>query len=340
MQTGVAARHSSVSENDNRALASTFAAYTVAATLWLLFATAVGVLLAYKFGAPDFGPGAWLTFGRLRPIHTNATFYGWASLALVGLAYYVAARSSRHARLYSAKLAWIGLVLFNVAAVAGTVALDLGYNDGNLEYREWPWPIRLIFLAALVVTAWNLIATVARRSTDDIYLSNWYTIGGVLWTCIIALVAILPWYQYGLGQVSVSGYLHAQRRGHVVHAAGARDLLLRAAQAAEPADLFLRARRVRVLDQPGVLPDHRRAPLPVQPAAVVAADHRDRLQRGDAGAGVGRQRQFPADDARTHARSGAFLSADVHLRRRDRLSGRLHPGHRSRRFARCRRCGT
>ena len=145
-----------------------------------------------------------MTFGRLRPIHTNATFYGWASIALVGLAYYVAARSSR--TLYSVKLAWIGLVLFNVAALAGTVALDLGYNDGNLEYREWPWPIRLVFLAALVVTAWNLIGTVARRSTEDIYLSNWYTIGGVLWTCIIAVVAILPWYQYGLGQVSVSGY--------------------------------------------------------------------------------------------------------------------------------------
>ena len=205
MQTGLTAHHSSLVEKDNRALASIFAAYTVSATLWLLFATAVGILLAYKFGAPDFGAGAWLTFGRLRPIHTNATFYGWATVALVGLAYYVAARSSRIA-LYSAKLAWIGLVLFNVAAVAGTIALDLGYNDGNLEYREWPWPIRLVFLAALVVTAWNLIGTVARRSTDDIYLSNWYTIGGVLWTCIIALVAILPWYQYGLGQVSVSGY--------------------------------------------------------------------------------------------------------------------------------------
>jgi cytochrome c oxidase cbb3-type subunit 1 len=195
----------SVQEADDRALASIFSAYTVAATLWLLFATAVGILLAYKFGAPDFAPGAWLTFGRLRPIHTNATFYGWASLALVGLAYYVAARSSR-TPLYSVKLAWIGLVLFNVAALAGTIALDLGYNDGNLEYREWPWPIRLIFLAALVVSAWNLIGTVARRSTEDIYLSNWYTIGGVLWTCIIAVVAIVPWYQYGLGQVSVSGY--------------------------------------------------------------------------------------------------------------------------------------
>ena len=194
-----------VNDKDDRALASIFVAYTVTATFWLLFATAIGVLLSYKFGAPDFAPGEWLTFGRLRPIHTNATFFGWASLALVGLAYYVAARSSG-TRLYSVKLGWIGLLLFNVAAVAGTIALDLGYNDGNLEYREWPWPIRLIFLAALVITAWNLIGTVARRNTEDIYLSNWYTIGGVLWTCIIAVVAILPWYQYGLGQVSVSGY--------------------------------------------------------------------------------------------------------------------------------------
>lgn len=179
-------------ETDDRALAGILAAYSVSATCWLLFATGVGVLLAYKFGAPEFGPGAWLTFGRLRPIHTNATFYGWASIALVSLAYYVAARSSR-TPLYSVNfLAWARLALFNLAALAGTVALDLGYNDGNLEYREWPWPIRLVFLAALIVTAWNLVGTVARRTTEDIYLSNWYTVGGVLWTCIISVVALLP----------------------------------------------------------------------------------------------------------------------------------------------------
>jgi cytochrome c oxidase cbb3-type subunit 1 len=190
------------------ALASVFVGYTVSATAWLLFSTFVGIVLAYKFGAPDFGQGAWLSFGRLRPIHTNATFYGWASIGLVGLAYYVAVRSCR-TPLLSTRLAWTGLALFNLAAIAGTVALDLGYSAGDLEYREWPWPIRLVFLAALVVTAWNLVGTVAQRSTKDIYLSNWYTMGGVLWTCIIALVAILPWYQYGLGQVSVSGfYMH------------------------------------------------------------------------------------------------------------------------------------
>lgn len=193
---------------DERALTAVLSAYTISAVAWLLFATAVGVLLAFKFGAPDFGSGAWLTFGRLRPIHTNDTFYGFASIALVGLAYYVCARSSR-AALYSPKLAWIGLALFNLAATAGTIALDLGFNAGDLEYREWPWPIRLIFAAALVMTAWNLIGTVAQRKTDDIYLSNWYMVGGVLFTIIIAAVGVMPWYQYGLGQVAVSGfYMH------------------------------------------------------------------------------------------------------------------------------------
>ncbi len=181
-------------------------AYTACAALWLVFATLVGVLLSFKFAYPEFAAHtSWLTFGRLRPIHTNDTFYAWASIGLVGLAYYVAARSSRTA-LHSARLAWVGLALFNVAAIAGTITLAMGINNGTLEYREWWWPIRLVFLAALVVTAWNLLATVARRTTEDIYLSNWYTIGAVLWTCIIAIVAILPWYQYGLGQVAVSGF--------------------------------------------------------------------------------------------------------------------------------------
>lgn len=190
---------------DDGALARVFTAYTLSATFWLLFATAVGLLLAFKFGAPDFWAAKYLTFGRLRPIHTNDTFYGFASIALVGLAYYVAARSCG-TRLYSTRLAWLGLVLFNLAALVGTLALDLGYNWGDLEYREWPWPVRLVFLAALLVTGWNLIATVAHRTSEDIYLSNWYTMGGVLWTIVIATVATLPWYQIGLGQVAISGY--------------------------------------------------------------------------------------------------------------------------------------
>src|ERR1700680_590563 len=97
---GGTAEHQRVSDRAEESLASVLKAYTVCATFWLLFATGVGLLLAFKFGAPDFWGGAWLTFGRLRPIHTNATFYGFASLALVGMSYYVAARSNG-TRLYS-----------------------------------------------------------------------------------------------------------------------------------------------------------------------------------------------------------------------------------------------
>ena len=147
-----------------------------------------------------------------------------ASQALVGLALFIAVRSSG-ARLYSAALAWISLALFNVAAVLGTVTLDMGLNYGQ-EYREWLWWIRVILGLGLVTAAWNMIATVERRDSEDIYLSNWYTIGGTLWTIIIVLVSILPWYQYRAGPGRCSGVLHAQRRRPVVHAAGARRLLL------------------------------------------------------------------------------------------------------------------
>ena len=60
MQAEATARHSDLSEKDNQALISVFSAYTVTATLWLLFATGVGLLIAFKFGAPEFGGGAWL----------------------------------------------------------------------------------------------------------------------------------------------------------------------------------------------------------------------------------------------------------------------------------------
>jgi cytochrome c oxidase cbb3-type subunit 1 len=192
-------------ERDDWALTHVFSAYMLCATLWLLFSTAIGVLLALKFVYPDMGAIPALSFGRLRPIHTNDTFYAWASPALVGLALYIAARSSG-TRLYSVPLAWIALFLFNLAAIAGTVALDLGANYGNQEYREWLWWIRIILALAVVATAWNLVATVARRESEDIFLSNWYTIAGTLWMIIITLVALLPWYQFGLGQVGVAGF--------------------------------------------------------------------------------------------------------------------------------------
>ena len=84
----------SVAEEGDAYDARLLSAFTICATFWLLITTAVGLLISFKFSYPDLATSPWLSFGRLRAIHTNGTFYGWASVALIGFAFYVAARSS------------------------------------------------------------------------------------------------------------------------------------------------------------------------------------------------------------------------------------------------------
>jgi cytochrome c oxidase cbb3-type subunit I len=187
---------------------SLFVAFTVSATFWLLLTTAVGLLMSFKFPYPDLATSPYLSFGRLRAIHTNGTFFGWASVALTGAALYVAARTSG-TPLAGRRFAWLSLWCYNIAAALGTVTLDLGINNGDQEYREWVWWVAAIFLLAVVSAGISTVWTVAKRAEHDIYLSNWYFIGGYIFTTILGLTAALPWYQYGLGQVAVQGfYMH------------------------------------------------------------------------------------------------------------------------------------
>ncbi len=182
-----------------------FSSFTASATFWLLLTTAVGLLLSFKFPYPDLATSPFLSFGRLRAIHTNGTFYGWASIALTGAVIYVAARTSG-IPIATKRLAWLSLLCFNVAAAAGTITLDFGMNFGDQEYREWIWPVKVVFLAAVFLAGLTVVRTVAARVEREIYISNWYTIGGFVFTLILSVVAILPWYQFGLGQVAVQGF--------------------------------------------------------------------------------------------------------------------------------------
>ena len=185
-----------------------FRTFTITSTGWLLLTTAVGLLLSFKFPYPDLATSPYLSFGRLRAIHTNGTFYGFASIALSGIAMYVVARSSGRA-LWAPKFAWAGLWCFNIAALLGTVTLDLGFNNGDQEYREWVWWVTLFFIAALVFSATSIIGTVAKRGEQEVYISNWYIVGAYGFTTILGITAALPFYQYGLGQVAVQGfYMH------------------------------------------------------------------------------------------------------------------------------------
>ena len=180
-------------------------AYTISSTVWLLIATAIGLLMSFKYSYPDLFTSPWLSFGRLREIHTNGTFYGFATIGLVGCALWIASRTSG-VPIARRGFAWSGLWGFNLAAIAGSITLDLGMSDGDQAYREWLWPIRLLLIVSALLASCSVIATVAKRREHDIYIANWYTIGGFLFVAILQIVAILPWYDYNVGQVAVQAF--------------------------------------------------------------------------------------------------------------------------------------
>jgi cytochrome c oxidase cbb3-type subunit 1 len=182
------------------------------ATFWLLFGTTVGEYLGIKFSAPDIDHISWLSFGRLRPVHTNAVFWGWASMAMIGLAYYVVPKVG-NSTIYSLRLGYRSLWLINLSVAAGSTALMAGFNNGGGEYREWVWPIMGMFGAGLGVSLYNFLKTIEIRKLHEIYISNWYIVTAIIFVLVIAFVAYFPPFNNGLGETIVQGYYMHQAVG-------------------------------------------------------------------------------------------------------------------------------
>ncbi len=186
--------------------------YLGCATFWLLFGTTMGEYLGIKFVAPDVDHYSWLSFGRLRPVHTNAVFWGWASLAMIGLAYYVVPRVS-NVPIASIKTGYRSLVLINASVIIGSICLMAGINNGGGEYREYVWPVMALFGIGVIISLNNFIKTIAKKTTKEIYVSNWYIISAMMFLLVIAVVAYWPTWQNGLGETIVQGYYMHQGVG-------------------------------------------------------------------------------------------------------------------------------
>lgn len=186
--------------------------YIGAAIFWLVFGTTIGEYLGIKFSAPDIDHFSWLSFGRLRPVHTNAVFWGWATLAMLGLAYYVVPRVS-NTNLFSIKKGYRSLIFINAAIVIGTISLMAGINNGGGEYREYTFPVMGLFGWGLWLSLRNFIKTIAQKTTKEIYISNWYIVSAIIFLLVIVFVAYFPYWQNGLGETIVQGYYMHQAVG-------------------------------------------------------------------------------------------------------------------------------
>lgn len=182
------------------------------ALFWLVIGTTVGEYLGMKFIAPDMDSIPWLSFGRLRPVHTNAVFWGWASLGMMGLGHYVLPRVSG-VRLQGKGLLKAALVLINVAVLSGSVALMSGINNGGGEYREYVWLIAVLFGAGVALSFISSWMTVARRTIGTIHISSWYIVSAHIFVLVISIVAYLPYGQNGIGETIIQGYYMHQGVG-------------------------------------------------------------------------------------------------------------------------------
>jgi cytochrome c oxidase cbb3-type subunit 1 len=186
--------------------------YLGCATFWLLFGTTVGEYIGFKFIAPDLDHYSWLSFGRLRPVHTNSVFWGWASLAMIGLAYYVVPKVS-NVPIRSIKAAYVSLILINASVFIGSILLMAGINNGGGEYREYIWPVMALFGIGIFISLVNYYKTVAGRITKEIYISNWYIVSAMMFVLVIAFTAYWPAWQNGLGETIIQGYYMHQGVG-------------------------------------------------------------------------------------------------------------------------------
>jgi len=160
---------------------------------FLITITVGGVVMAIKFVFPEFLGGiSFLSFGRLRPIHTNGVLFGWLLAADMGLAYYVVPRLCG-TKLFSEKLGITTLLLWIFILLSAVVTLATGYTQAK-EYLELVSWIDILVTIAWVMFAVNIFMTIAKRKNTQMYASLWYIMGTILWTALIWIVANLPVY--------------------------------------------------------------------------------------------------------------------------------------------------
>ena len=159
-----------IAETYNDKVVRQFAAATV---IWGIVGMAVGVFIAAQLYWPALNFDVpWLSYGRLRPLHTNAVIFAFGGSALFATSYHVVQRTC-HVRLFSDKLAAFTFWGWNAVIVLAAITLPLGITQSK-EYAELEWPIDLLITAVWVAYGAVFFGTIVKRRVKHIYVANWF----------------------------------------------------------------------------------------------------------------------------------------------------------------------
>ena len=144
----------------------------------------VGLILAIMFLFPNLTDGiSWLSFGRLRPLHTNAVIFAFVGNAIFAGVYYSMQRLLK-TRMYSDLLSNINFWGWQLIIVAAAITLPLGYSTSK-EYAELEWPIDIAIALIWVVFGINMIMTILKRRERHIYVAIWFYIATFVTVAIL-----------------------------------------------------------------------------------------------------------------------------------------------------------
>jgi cytochrome c oxidase cbb3-type subunit 1 len=167
----------------NTAIVRSFVNWSI---LWGLVAILVGVITSLQMVLPELNFPPYLTFGRLRPLHTNAGLYGWGVGTIFAMFLYMVQRLCK-TRLWSDKLATFQLWLFNAVIIGAAVTLLMGITTSK-EYHELEWPLDVMVVILWVAFAINIIMTIMQRREEQMYISLWYMLASIVGVAILYLV--------------------------------------------------------------------------------------------------------------------------------------------------------
>ncbi len=143
------------------------------ACVYLVIGTGIGVWIASELAWPVLNfDNPYISFGRLRPLHTNTVIFAFSGCTLMATAFYVVQRTSG-VRLWSDKLAWFTFWGWNLVWVGALITLPLGLTQSK-EYAEMEWPLDILIAAVWIAYMFNFIMTLSIRRNSHIYVANWF----------------------------------------------------------------------------------------------------------------------------------------------------------------------
>ena len=161
--------------------------FTIMTVVWGIVGMLVGVIIAAQLAWPALNFNLpWISFGRLRPLHTNAVVFAFGGCALMGTSFYVVQRTCQ-AKLFSGGLAAFVFWGWQLVIVAAAISLPMGWTSGK-EYAELEWPIDILIAVVWVSYAVVFFGTIMKRTVSHIYVANWFYGAFIITVAVLHIV--------------------------------------------------------------------------------------------------------------------------------------------------------